>query len=112
MRLYLCLAPLMVFICAISSAAHAQPPSQTNCPDLEVKAEITHTREGNGNGEIVLKFSGESRVKQYHIFLQCAGCVELKKADGRNFTDLKPGYYDIYIIDNKGCSKQLNLQVK
>ena len=111
MRLYLILPTLLAVFC-VCPCADAQSQSSVNCPKINVKAEITHTREGKSNGEVVLKFPEGVKAGEFHILLHCLGCVEPKKADGSDFKDLQPGYYDIYVIDKKGCSAQLNIQVK
>lgn len=114
MRLYLFLALLLATAGAFSPA-RAQSKATVNCPEINVKAEVIDTREGNNNGQVVLKFEEEKDAGHYYVFLNCLGCAKSEKAEGSTFKDLKPGYYDIYVIDkkdNKGCLKQLNIQVK
>lgn len=112
MRLYLFLASFLAFFCAIPFFTYGQSKPKVNCTEIAVKAEITDTHEGKSNGEVILKFTGTDNDKEYQIFLNCLGCAEPKKAVDQGFKNLKQGYYDIYVIDKKGCSKQLNIQVK
>jgi hypothetical protein len=114
MRLYLFLALLFAIVC-VFPPAHAQSKPTTKCPDINVKAEVVNTIGGNQNGKVTLKFEDGSDASDYYVFLTCAGCEKSEKAEGSLFKDLKPGSYDIYVIDkkdNKGCLKQLNIQVK
>lgn len=111
MRLYLFFCYVLAFSCAAFSSAAAQSFSSRDCPEIKVKAEITHTTSAGENGEIELTFDEAPRSDQYIILLTCPGCAEAKKAVDHTFKNLKAGYYDIYVVDKQGCSKQLNLQV-
>lgn len=111
MRLYLFFCTVVLCLCTAYNNAYAQSAQRADCPEIKVKAEITHTRARGDNGEIVLRFEETPSADKYIILLTCPGCPEAKKAVDFSFKGLKAGHYDIYVVDKKGCSKQLNLQV-
>jgi len=111
MRLYLISSFALLFFCVASIPVFSQSSPRTDCPEVKVEAEITHTSGGNDNGKIVLKFDNAADAEKYLIILTCAGCSEAKKAEDLAFNNVKAGHYDIYLVDKQGCSKQLSIQL-
>ena len=82
------------------------------CDEIKVTATITHSSDFLSNGKITLNYQDAGKANLYKAFIQCVGCEKHHESTNEGFQNLKAGYYDIYIIDKKGCSKQLNVQVK
>lgn len=101
------------FIAAVMHGSITMAQPSRNCDEIKVKAEVQHTTSpGKNDGKVTFKFEVPQQSDKYNIFLQCLGCAEPRPGDKEGFSALKAGYYDIYLIDKKGCSKQLNVQVK
>jgi hypothetical protein len=104
--------PTLILI--VGSFGNAFGQKSKNCKvleDLSVEATVTPSTRANSYS-LLLKFDDTS-LKDYAIVLDGLDKeAKVFKNREKKFDDLKPGQYDIYIIDRKGCSKQLNINVK
>lgn len=65
-----------------------------------------------GNWTLTLKFD-DSQLGRYAIMVAEKGKeAKIFKNKVKEIKDLKTGTYDVYIVDQQGCSKQLNLNIK
>lgn len=105
---------LILLIVGSFSNAFSQRQPAANCKAFEglaVETKITPSARANAYS-IELKFDDTS-LKDYVILLNGPDKDgKVFKNKEKKFDDLKPGHYDIYIIDRRGCSKQLNIKVK
>jgi hypothetical protein len=104
---------LIVFLLLGTLAFHsAQAQSKQNCDEIKVKAVVTNTSAGESNGKIHLEFEEANVADTYKVILFGSGWEKPLIGDKEGFENLSAGFYDVYLIDKKGCSKQLNVQVK
>src|SRR6218665_3163685 len=92
---------------SITSGAFSQ---SKNCKPMEdLNVETSWKSSDSRRGTLVLKFD-DSKLGDYAIMLTTRGSeTQVFKKKEKEFSNLKAGLYDIYIVDRKGCSKQLNL---
>ncbi len=83
-----------------------------DCEEIKVKTYITHTSNKASNGKIALEFQEPEKTNTYRILLFGIGWEKPRHLDKDGFDNLTAGFYEVYLIDQKGCSKQLNVQVK
>lgn len=83
-----------------------------DCDEIKVKTTIENTSNGQNNGKILIHFEIKEKADSYRILLLGMGWEKPLEGNKEGFKNLQSGFYDIYLIDKKGCSKQLNLQVK
>lgn len=103
---------LIVLVGSIASInCFAQKAS--DCGDkIKVIANVTNTSAGLKNGKIDLKAESGNTLDSYNFFLSRVGSNNMTQGSKSGFKDLQTGHYDLYIIDRKGCSKQVQVQVK
>lgn len=102
-----CLFGMLVCISSVS----AQPP--VRCDEIKVKTKISNTSGGESNGKILIEFEEPEKAGSYRILMFGIGWEKPREGSAEGgFKNLEAGFYDIYLIDKKGCSKQLNVQVK
>jgi hypothetical protein len=85
-----------------------------NC-EITVTSQVKNSDSGRSNGEITLEIDGDNASSRFKVFLLNKGAEQAQKEiKSRKLTGLKPGFYDIIIIDTKGdkCFKELTLHVK
>jgi hypothetical protein len=92
-------------------ASFSQKAADCN-QDIKVTAHTSHSTPGAANGKIEFKFEAGLSGGSYSFFLSRVGSSETKQGTKEGFKNLTSGYYDLYIIDRRGCSKQLQVQVK
>jgi hypothetical protein len=92
------------------SSVNAQSP--VNCDEIKVKTKISNTSVGENNGKILIEFEEPEKADSYKIVMFGVGWDKPQEGSVDGFKNLEAGFYDIYLIDKKGCSKQLNVQVK
>jgi hypothetical protein len=106
--------PTLILIVGSFGNAFSQRQQTANCKtfeDLSVETKITPAARANSYS-LELKFD-DVPLKDYVIILDGQDKdARVFKNKEKKFDDLKPGQYDIYIIDRRGCSKQLNIKVK
>lgn len=93
--------------------AHAQPK---DCGEINIKTKTTPSDKGHSNGSIELIFeSSESKSvtpATYKVFIINAGEERARKpVEQDKIKDLPAGFYDILVIDRKGCNKQLTVSL-
>lgn len=91
---------------------HAQPK---DCGVINVKTKTIPSDKGRSNGSIELIFeSSESKsiTATYKVFIINAGEERARKpVEQGKIKDLRAGFYDILVIDRKGCNKQLTVSL-
>jgi hypothetical protein len=91
-----------------SSFAQKSP----DCGDqIKVSTITTHTIDGPSGGKIEFKFEDESAAKNLKFYITPIG-EKTEEGTKDGFRNLKAGFYDVYIVDKKGCLKQVQVQVK
>jgi hypothetical protein len=106
--------PTLLLMVGSFGNAFSQRQPAANCKNFDALAvETTITPAARANSYFLeLKFDDTS-LKDYAIVLSGPDKeARVFKNKEKKFDDLKPGQYDIYIIDRRGCSKQLNIKVK
>lgn len=102
---------LLCLIASLVTSGQVKTQSR-DCEEIKVKATITHTSDNASNGKIALEFQEPEEAGTYRILLFGIGWEKPRLGDKNGFSNLTSGFYEIYFIDKKGCSKQLNVQVK
>jgi hypothetical protein len=74
--------------------------------DIKVESKVTNPDPGRKNGKIELTFPD---TRKYKVFVVNAGEELAKKDSGKVIEDLAKGFYDIIIVDDKGCFKQITV---
>jgi hypothetical protein len=82
----------------------------TECDEIEVKLEITHTSEGKQNGKIVLNFEKSGTSYTCFVFSGSDNNNRLAVKDNE-INDLQEGEYNLYIQDKNGCTKHLKFKI-
>jgi len=105
--LIICL--MIVVLCSGTNAIGQSKNSCENINDLVIETSV----EPSGNRfKLILKFDDTS-LGEYAIVLNQQNSESVvSKNKQKGFDDLKPGQYTVYIVDKKGCSKQININIK
>ena len=74
--------------------------------DIKVESKVTNPDPGRKNGKIELTFPD---TRKYKVFVAKAGEERTKKDSGKVIEDLGKGFYDIIIVDDKGCFKEITV---
>jgi hypothetical protein len=110
----LAIPPALILVIALSFGASTGVLAQSkNCKAVEdLTVESSWKSTGAGQWTLTLKFD-DARLGDYAVMVTRKGQEpKLYKNKEKEFEGLKTGFYDIYIVDRKGCSKQLNLNIK
>ena len=110
----LVIPPALILVIALSFSAHTGALAQSkNCKAVEeLTVESSWKSAGAGQWTLTLKFD-DSKLNDYAVMVTPKGKEpKVYKNKEKEFGGLKTGFYDIYIVDRKGCSKQLNLNIK
>lgn len=110
----LVIPPAFIFIVSLFFCLPSDASAQSkNCAVMEgLLVESSWKPSGSGRLKLTLKFD-DSRIGEYAIMIISHGQdTKVFKNKEREFSNLKAGLYDVHIVDRKGCSKQLNLNVK
>jgi len=100
---------LFVFV-MISSVLKAQSVDR-NCGDIIIETKTFPPDSGKKNGRIQISIPETS--KKYKVFLLNAGTERAKREIENGIIDnLQTGFYDILVIDEKGCNKQITVDLK
>jgi hypothetical protein len=102
---------ILLFPILFSFSLLAQSNGDCNrLSSLEVKVKIEDS--GRSVNTVKLEFDEKAIMSDYAIMISARDREKTSVyKNGEKEFDLKPGNYDIYIIDKNGCSKQLNLKV-
>jgi len=105
---------VLTLILMLGSSVIVYSQSSSDCKhlvDLLVETKVVSTGQVNSSS-IELKFDDTS-LKDYAILVTGPDKEpKIFKHKEKKFDDLKPGQYDILIIDRRGCFKQLIIKVK
>jgi hypothetical protein len=110
----LAIPPALILVIALSFSASTGALAQSkNCKSVEdLAVEASWKLTSSGQYTLTLKFD-DSKLNDYAVMVTRQGQEpKVYKRKEKEFGGLKTGFYDIYIIDRKGCSKQLNLNIK
>lgn len=81
------------------------------CDDIPVETKLSQPSSGKGNGKIEFVFSEKAR--SYKIYLINKDPQDAKSPlKGLEVRNLKVGFYDFVIVDDRGCTKQLTVTLK
>ena len=101
---------LLTGLLIVSQTSNAQSKPK-DCPEIKVEVKTTDPAPGRKNGRIDLTFPDSS--KKYKVFVLNAGSDRAKKQIDNGIIDnLQAGFFDLLIIDEKGCNKQLTIKLK
>lgn len=85
-------------------AANAQ--SQAKDCDIKYESKVTNPDTGRKNGKVEFTFAD---ARKYKVFLVSEGPDRAREEAGKVIENLEKGSYDIIIIDDKGCFKQITV---
>jgi hypothetical protein len=80
-----------------------------NCKDFDVKLTITHTSNGQKNGEVIMEYKN-SDAYTYFVFSGLSQDNRLE-AKGTKISDLDKGEYNLYIQSPDGCTKHMKFKI-
>lgn len=99
---------ILIFLCLLPDNTMAQVQG---CDEISVETKLSQPSAGRGNGRIEFIFSEKSR--SYKIYLINKDPQDAKNPlKGLEVRDLKVGFYDFVIVDDRGCTKQLTVTLK
>jgi hypothetical protein len=103
---------ILLFSILLSSITIGSVKAQVSgCDDINVETKLTEPSKGRNNGKIEFEFKEKS--KTYRIFLINRDAKDAKSPlKGLDVRDLKAGFYDFIIVDDRGCTKQLTVTLK
>jgi hypothetical protein len=84
-------------------------PSIENCKDFDVKLTITHTSNGQKNGEAIMEYKNADSYT-YFIF---SGSNQDNRLEGKGakISNLDKGDYNLYIQSPDGCTKHMKFKI-
>ncbi len=81
------------------------------CDEINVETKMSQPSTGKANGKI--EFTFREKSKTYKIYLINKDPKDAKNPmKGLEIRDLKAGFYDFVIVDDRGCTKQLTVTLK
>lgn len=103
---------ILLFSILLSAiAVHTANAQVKGCDDISVETKLTEPSKGKSNGKIEFEFKEKS--KTYKIYLINRDATDAKNPlRGLDVRDLKAGFYDFVIVDDRGCTKQLTVTLK
>ncbi len=102
---------IIILIAFGQSAFYGSIRSASNDCELKVEIQINNSVGGNNNGSAVI--SPKSGVAPYrYVFLErSSGKLLSKNYSQKRLDKLKKGNYKCLVIDEKGCSKQVEFEI-
>jgi hypothetical protein len=107
---YNILGVIFVFISILSFGFPAGPVAGfEKCDDFDVRLTITHTSNGQKNGEVVMEYKNSDSYT-YFVF---SGSNQDNRLEGKGekISDLDKGDYNLYIQSPDGCSKHMKFKI-
>ncbi|MBL7874873.1 MAG: hypothetical protein JNL53_04375 [Cyclobacteriaceae bacterium] len=79
------------------------------CNDFDVKLTVTHTSNGQKNGELIMEYKNPDKYT-YFIF---SGSNQDNRLEGKGtkVSDLEKGDYNLYIQSPDGCTKHMKFKI-
>lgn len=113
MRVYPYYVVILLMIIVLCPATKAICQSKNSCKNFEaLSVETSVEPSQRGAFKLILRFDDIS-LDDYAIMLSKENFeAKVSKNKQKDFDDLKPGQYTVYIVDKKGCSKQVNINIK
>lgn len=85
-------------------------PIPTECDEIEVSLDITHTSGNQQNGKIVMNFKKSTISYTSFIFSGNSQDNQLEVKDNQ-VSDLAKGEYNLYIQNKSGCTKHITFKI-
>ncbi len=82
----------------------------SECDEIEVKLDITHTTENQPNGKIVMNFKKSNTSYTSFVFSGEDQNNQLDIKDNE-INSLGKGEYNLYIQDKNGCTKHIKFKI-
>lgn len=95
---------------AVSSGFRLNTESEIDkCNDFDVKLTVTHTSNGQKNGELIMEYKNPDKYT-YFIF---SGSNKDNRLEGKGtkVSDLEKGDYNLYIQSPDGCTKHMKFKI-
>jgi hypothetical protein len=102
---------LLSFLTFLSEGAGVNAQPLVKC-ELKITTEITNTSASLNNGKIIVKPLDGASPYKYVFYEDQTGRQMQKDLSKESAIDLKKGKYHCLVIDNNGCTKQVEFTIQ